>query len=302
MSEQKRFTGYLFLTLAMAGAGSTVVASKIISTTLPPFTATCLRFAIASAVFALIIFLREEKMPSLSRKDFALLLLQAGAGSVGYTVLMIVGLSLTSATNGGVIAGTLPAVTALLALLIFRQRPNKKVTTAIALSTAGVMMISIDISGGTLALPLLNDLLGMTILLLAMVCEGLFLMINKKLTTPIPALMLSATMCFLGFILSLVPAGIELTTISTSGIPNNAIIAVAYYALIPTVLGFILWYEGASRTSNSEIALFTAVLPISAVIAAAVVLDEVVSTQQILGVTFVVAAILTGINRKTVTA
>ena len=108
-----RLTGYFFCALAMIGVGSTVVASKLIAHGLPPFAATALRFAIAFPLFVLAMKLTGEQWPHVSRREAWLLVLQSGSGSVGYTVLLLSGMRLASATDAGVIAGTLPAVAAL---------------------------------------------------------------------------------------------------------------------------------------------------------------------------------------------
>lgn len=106
MSE--KFQGYLYLSLAMILVGSTVIASKIIAAGLAPFTATALRFAIAFPLFLLLMRLTKTPWPKLGWRDWLILIAQAGAGSVGYTTLLIAGLSLTSATDAGVVIGTLP--------------------------------------------------------------------------------------------------------------------------------------------------------------------------------------------------
>ncbi len=74
--------------------------------------------------------------------------------------------------------------------------------------------------------------------------------------------------------------------------PSVALMAVAWYALIPTVIGFLLWYGGAARVSGSEAATFTAVAPVTAVVFAVLVLGEPISVMQISGITAVVLAIL----------
>ena len=53
--------GYACLTLAMGLVGSTVIASKIIGTGLPPFTAASLRFAMALPFF--IVLMRMSAAP-----------------------------------------------------------------------------------------------------------------------------------------------------------------------------------------------------------------------------------------------
>jgi drug/metabolite transporter (DMT)-like permease len=81
-------------------------------------------------------------------------------------------------------------------------------------------------------------------------------------------------------------------------VTRAAVIGVAYYALIPTVVGFFLWYEGAVRTSAGEAALFTAVLPVSALILAALLLGEPITARQAGGCGCVIAAILIGVGRR----
>jgi drug/metabolite transporter (DMT)-like permease len=61
---------------------------------------------------------------------------------------------------------------------------------------------------------------------------------------------------------------------------------------VPTVGGFILWYQGAARVSGAEASLFTAVAPVSAVLLAALVLGETVTTNQIAGIGCVLAAVI----------
>ncbi|MGV2906691.1 EamA family transporter, partial [Achromobacter sp. AGC25] len=78
-----RMQGYCCLAAAMVLVGSTVVASKIIGTGLPPFTATALRFAIALPCFALLMAVTGARMPRLGRRDWLLLAAQAIAGRGG---------------------------------------------------------------------------------------------------------------------------------------------------------------------------------------------------------------------------
>ncbi|MGQ3031629.1 MAG: EamA family transporter, partial [Ferrovibrionaceae bacterium] len=137
-----KMQGYLYLALAMALVGSTVVASKVIAAGLPPFTATALRLALALPCFVLLMRRAGVSLPRPDRRDGLLLLVQATAGSVGYTTLLIAGLTLTSATDGGVIVGTLPVVSAAVAILVLGERPRPSVLAAIALAAGGVLAIT----------------------------------------------------------------------------------------------------------------------------------------------------------------
>lgn len=288
-----RLTGYFFCALAMIGVGSTVVASKLIAHGLPPFAATALRFAIAFPLFVLAMKATGESWPRVSRREAWLLVLQSGSGSVGYTVLLLSGMRLTLATDAGVIAGTLPAVAALVAILVLRERPSVLTLGAVALATIGVLMCTVhagDASGRGAAGVSASTLLGNVFILLAVVCEALFILLNKRLRTLVSPLQMSTLMSGIGLALSLVPALIERPwALRYDGI---AVAGVVYYALVPTVGGFLLWFAGAARIDGAQASALTAFVPISAALLAAAVLHEAIEPAQGWAIACVLSAVL----------
>lgn len=286
MRNEDRLYGYGYLATAMVLVGSTVVASKIIGTGLPPFTATALRFALALPCFALLMAMTGARLPRLSCHDWMLLAAQAIAGSVGYTALLIAGLQRASAVDGGIILGTLPLVSAAIAMLLLRERPAKSTLAAIVIASIGVWLMMRDAGGARTA----SSLVGNAMLLGAVVCEGLFILLNKRLQTPVPPLALSTLMASFGLAFSALASLAEAPQLALAA--DGVLAAVAYYALVPTVGGFLLWYAGAARVRGAEAASFTALAPVSAVGLAAVMLDESVTSAQAAGMAFVLAAVL----------
>lgn len=276
--------GYACLAAAMALVGSTVVASKVIAAGLPPFTATALRFALALPCFALLWRLTGTRLPELQWRDWLLLTAQAIAGSVGYTTLLIAGLQRTSAVDAGVILGTLPLVSAGVAIVALGERPGRATLLAIGAAAAGVwLMTRSGAADGA------GSVAGNALVLGAVLCEGLFILLHKRLRTPVPPLALSAIMCAIGLLVC-VPASLaEMPW--TLDVSTDALLAVAYYALVPTVGGFLLWYAGAARVAGSDAALFTAVAPVSAVLLAAALLGERLSAGQLWGMACVLGAV-----------
>jgi len=274
--------GYVYLAAASLTVGSTVVAGKLIAAGLPPFTATALRLALALPVFLLLMRMKGERLPRPDKRDALLLLLQAAAGSVGYTVLLMAGLQQTSAARASVVLGTLPVVSALMAVFMLGERPRVALIAALVLAAAGVLLATArgsDAAGGWQ---------GNLLVLGAVACEGLFVLLNKKLRTPLGALPLSTVMCGAGLLLALGPALGEAHP--HAGAPAMA--AVAYYALVPTVGGYVLWYAGSARVSGAEASLFTALTPVSALGFAWWLLDEPVAPRQMAGIACVLAAVL----------
>jgi len=286
MIGSERIRGYVYLSAAMALVGSTVVASKLIGAGLPPFTATALRFAIALPCFALLMAMSGARIPRLCRRDWMLLTVQAVAGSVGYTTLLIAGLQRATAVDGGIILGTLPLVTAAIAVLVLGERPGKAALAAIGVAAFGVWMMA----RGPAAPGGESSLAGNALILGAVACEGVFILLNKRLRTPVPPLALSTLMAGLGLAFSALACLTEAPW--TLALPAGAVAAVGYYALVPTVGGFLLWYAGAARVRGSEAALFTALAPVSAVALAAGLLGESLSAAQIGGMACVLGAVL----------
>jgi len=203
--------------------------------------------------------------------------------------LLISGMKLASAADAGVIAGTLPAVSGMVAMLALGERPAPALIGAIVLATLGVLVCTVRLDD--FAAPhAARSLVGDALVFAAIVCEALFILLNRKLHTAVAPLPLSALMCGIGFAVALVPAVFE----RPWSVPfsPDALAGVLYYALVPTVAGFVLWYAGAARISGAEAGLMTALVPVSAVALAAAVLREPVSAAQLAGVACVLGAVL----------
>jgi drug/metabolite transporter (DMT)-like permease len=285
-SAASRRLGHLYLTLAMITVGSTVIAAKLIANGLPPFTATALRFALALPLFALMMAVTRTVWPPVTARTSALLIVQAGAGSVGYTTLLIAGLHSTSAADAGVIIGTLPVVAALVAVIVLGERPPARLWAAIGFATLGVAIVSWPGEAAPV-----GSAFGNALILAAVGCEAVFILLNKRLAQPLEPLVQSTAMTALGFVISAAVA-LAVEDPFNLAFDQQALLATAYYAVVPTALGFTWWYAGAARVSGSEAALFTAVAPITAVALAGLILGEPVTTLHGIGIVCVLAAIL----------
>jgi drug/metabolite transporter (DMT)-like permease len=289
------FKGQLLCSLAMVLVGSTVVASKVIGQDIEPFLATVLRHALALPVFFGLMRWRGQRLPRVDRRDAVLLLVQAAAGSVGYSVLLILGVTLASASDAGIVAGTLPAAAALFSALLLGERPGLRLVVAIVLATLGVMAVAFtpgaDAGAGGAAG--VQRLAGIALVLAAVVSEAVFILANKRLSRPIPALALSTLMSAGGLLLSLLPAvWLAVRGNGTLALTAPALLGVVYYAWVPTVGGFLLWYAGSARTSGVRASLATVWLPVSALALSVGLLGESVRAWQWAGLGCVLAAMV----------
>jgi drug/metabolite transporter (DMT)-like permease len=142
--NKAKLRAYGYLALAMVTVGSIVPVSKVLAAEFPVFTATALRLAVAAAIL-IPWALRRQRAALLSGFDFhdkALLATQAAAGTVGFTVLMILGTARTSAADASVVAGSLPAVAVLLSVVLFRERPSRRRWLAVGVAVVAIGVVN----------------------------------------------------------------------------------------------------------------------------------------------------------------
>lgn len=278
----RRAQGYLLLSLAMMTVGTTVIASKVLAGSVPAFQATALRLALALPVLLWLLRRQGDPWPRQGAGDRALLVLQAAAGSVGYTVLLVIGLAHLPAADAGVIVGTLPAVSALFSVLVLGERPGLRQVASVALATLGVMAVAWKASGPSSGF-------GVLCVFGAVLCESAFILLNKRMRQPLGAVQQATAMVGLGLLVS---APLALLDGALAWPTPASLAALVWYAWVPTAAGFLLWYAGSARVSGGEAATFTAVAPLTAVALAALLLGEPLGLSQGVGVVAVVLAIL----------
>ena len=283
---------YLAMAAAMAGVGSTVIASKLMAQE-PVFLVMLLRFAVATILLLLVVLALRKPLPRLARASWRLLLAQAFVGSVGYSALLLWGLSLTTAADASVITGALPALAALLAVLVLHERISTAGWVAVALASAAMALLNV---GGADAARPPGFLLGNALVLAAVACEAVFLLLNKRLREPLDPLWTAALMSGMSLLLCLPVAAMQAAVQATSGpwqgLSPTATWAAIYYAVVPTTLGFWLWYNGSSKVSGAQAGVFTVLLPISGLLLAAGWLGESIETRHWLGMALAVTAIV----------
>jgi drug/metabolite transporter (DMT)-like permease len=229
-------------------------------------------------------------VPWLGRRDVGVVFLQALTGVFGFSVFWLYGLRQTTAGEAGIVAAATPAGIALASFALLRERPGRRQLAGIALAVLGVAsMTALGQASGASRGP--NPLVGNFLILGAVVGEALFLVLGKRAGARLPPLVISTGVTVAGFLLFLPPAISEATAVDLAAVPLGAWLAVAYYAIGPTVLGYVLVYQGLARVPASAAAAFTGVVPVTAVLLAALFLGEPIGWPLLLGLVGVLAAI-----------
>jgi drug/metabolite transporter (DMT)-like permease len=270
----------------MAIVGSSVVVGKVVVARVPVFLIGGLRLAFACLVLVPVLLLVERGLPRLSRRDLAVLGLQAFTGIFVFTALLLYGLTLSGAAAAGIVTSTTPAVAGALSVLLLGERLTWARAGGIALAVLGLLAVNLGAPAGG---P--NPLLGNLLVFGAVVGEALFIVCGKVAAARVAPLTAAATISVLGLLMFLPFAAWEATRFDFARVTVADWAALAYYGLVVTVLAFVLWARGLAVVPASTAAVFTAVLPVSAVALSYAFLGEPFAWSHVVGGACVIGGI-----------
>lgn len=272
----------LNLTLAMIIVGSSVVFGKVITHSFPVFLASGIRFAIASLILLPIMWIYEKQLFRISRTDFIHLLLMAFCGQVVFTFFVLLGLRYTSGIEAGLITSTTPAMMAVAAWIFFRERPSATQVAAIGSVIIGIIVVNgvftVQSAGAAK-----GHILGNLLMVGAVVGEAFFLLMRKRISNNISNLALTGYLCVSGFFMFLPFSVWQGIGFDFSTVSPKAWGAMIYFGAVFTVLAYLFWFKGVSKVSGSVAGIYTAVMPVSAVVLSCVFLKEAFTLYHAVG-------------------
>ncbi|MBA2775710.1 MAG: DMT family transporter, partial [Chloroflexia bacterium] len=275
---------------AMLLVGSVVVAAKFIVESFPLMLGLGIRQISATVIMLAIVLLVEKRIPAFSRQDHGMIVLQTLTGVVMFNVLLLTGVERTTAAASGIITATVPAWIALLSLAI-GERVTRLTMVGIGMAVGGVLIVNLaggDKGGEAASAPVLGGALVMG----AVVGEALFTIFGKAVSgrvTPVAncyMVCVYGSLMFLPFALWQAP-GFEFGSVGASGW-----IALGWSAGPVMVGAFFLWFTGLQVVPANSAAVFTGLIPVSALVCSAIFLGERIGWPHYLGMACVIAAIV----------
>jgi len=247
-----------------------------------------MRFGIAAV--AMLPWLRKPAdEPPMTPRVRRLLFLESFVGNFLFSICMLYGVSMTSAVSAGVIMAGIPAVIALMSWLFLGERIGPRMWAAAACAVLGLVVLAlarphggpVD-AGGPQELAGHRAWLGNLLVFGAVLCEGGFVVIGKKLTGVLGPKRIASLINLWGFTL-MAPMGLYLALQFDFGAVRSATwLLLVFYALAASVGTVWLWMTGARHLPAAQGGIFTVMLPISAALVGVLVLGETLSALQVL--------------------
>lgn len=299
--------GALYLMGAFTLAGTSVIAASYLKGVLGPFTiaAVALFFA-GMGLLPFCGYRLRDNLFGMTRYDKVQLLAQAFLGIFLFRWFLLQGLMRTSAAEAGVLTGAMPAITSLLAWLLLKEGLNRERLLGIFSTVMGVLTIQGVFAPGAIGFSN-RHWTGNLLVLSAVSCESLFNVLSRmsslkdyrRVTAPLSPLERTFWVAMIAMMLCIVPALAEKPIVSLASLGVEGWAALLWYGWVVTAVAFVLWYAGIQRCDASVAAVFSGMMPLSALFLSVLVLGEQPGYQGWIGGLFIAAGmLLTGIKDR----
>ena len=260
------------LVLTMVFWGSAFVTSKMIVFEVPPEVGAVLRFGLGSILMTAILF-RRSAQPVPPKAAWGRTAAVGLVGVAGFNTAFFHGLGLAPASDAAMIIPTLsPVFTAAAGMLFLGEPARLRRVSGLAVSVAGAVIFfwGVVAHAQGQATRIWGDLL----LVAAAVCWAVYSIISRPLLLRIGPLPATAWSMLLGSFLLLLLSAPKLVAVPWTALSATFWLVLAYLAVVPTVIAYLLWMDGIRAIGSGPATSFMFLAPISALILAAFLLGE----------------------------
>lgn len=281
---------YFKLVGAMAMWGGTWIAGRVIAQELPaPLLAAAFRFLIAGVLLAGFALATERAIPlPRSGREWGAVAGLALTGMFLYAVCFVYGLKSITAGRGALVVALNPVVAALVAWFVGQERMTPRKLAGIAIALLGSLMV---IGNGD-PLAFLHGAIGMGEWLIVgcVLCWTAYTFIGRSATKTLSPLAATLHASLVASILLAVTALIQ-GNIDLPGWSWRVWASVFFLAIGGTALGFTWFSDGVRVIGAARASAFINLVPVFAVLQAAVLLDERLALTVLAGGALVIAGV-----------
>lgn len=281
---------YLKLLLTMALWGGTFIAGRLVVQEMGAFAAAFCRFAVAFLALVALTYGVEGTLPRPPKRLWWPIVGLGLTGIFAYNVFFFSGLKTVEAGRAALIIALNPVAIALGAALFFKDplTPRKGVGIGLSLLGAGVV-----ISGGN-PLALVRGEVGRgELLILGCVVSWMsYTLLGKRVMQELSPFAATTYACGVGALLLLGPAlGDGLITVIPTA-SRTAWVSILYLGIFGSAVGFSWYYDGLRQLGPARAGVFINLVPVFAILLAALMLNEIPSPSLLVGGFLVILGVI----------
>jgi drug/metabolite transporter (DMT)-like permease len=254
-----RARAFALLFASMSLVGTYVALSKPLVAVIPVFLLATLRFGIAAVAMLPWTFAQRGEAP-LARDEHRWLFLTSFFGNFLFSICMLYGVSMTSATAAGVIMAAIPAVVAALSWLVLREPLGARAAFAIALAVGGIGALQVAQPADARTVSWVGNLL----VLGSVFCEATYVILGKRLAANRTPLRISALINLWGFVLILPLGAIHAAGFAWTAVSAATWVLLIFYSIAASLIAPWLWLAGLRAVPANQAGVFTVALPLAA--------------------------------------
>ncbi len=213
--------------------------------------------------------------------------------SLAYQVLFITGMARTSAGHAGLLIASGPLWTALIARGTGVEFPSRRAWVGLAIAFCGTVLVVSSAAGDGTA-----TLLGNVLMLLATIAWAGGAVWGRSVLERFPATRLALLTTLVALPGHWLLAGPELGSRASLDLSAATWAAVAFSGVFSTGVAYVLWNSSVRQIGPSRTAAYTNLVPVCALVVAAVFLGERPTLAQLLGGGLILIGLATGRKRR----
>ncbi len=267
--------------------GSSFVSVKIGLAYVNAYSFAFLRLALASAILLTVLLLCGRFNSKSIREPFVWML--GLLNGLGFS-LQYVGQIFTTPAKTALLVDVNVVVVAIISWRMFNETFGLRKQLAVVLSVVGAIMIT---TNGDLSTLTQGELLGDALVFLAGLAWALFIICNKRLLlrSDRNVIELSTFVLFTTALL-LLPMALLFGNLSSSAVPLEGWVWVAYTAIVCTIVPYALWIVALKQVTATISSVVGMLEIVAAMVLSGLVLGETYNTVTLLGAGLVFASIL----------
>ena len=289
MDRKELLWTYAKLLMTALFWGGTFIAGRVVVRNVGPYSASFLRFAIASVLLAALAWRIEGRNMRLKAQQILPVIVLGLTGVFAYNIFFLKGLKLIEAGRASMIIANNPIFIALCSAYFFKEKLTPVRLVGILLSISGALVV---ISRGHIGSLFQGGIGPGEFLMFGCVVSWVtYSLVGKALMRSLKALPSVTYSVLVGAVALSVPAYAEGLTAKITGFTAMDWLCLAYLGVFGTVFGFVWFYQGIQKIGAMRAGLFINFVPISAVLLAFFILGEPITSSLLIGAALVTAGV-----------
>ncbi|MFA5514544.1 MAG: DMT family transporter [Sphaerochaetaceae bacterium] len=293
-SSEKIALVKLFLAPILWGGG--LIAGRIVSNELPPFTTSCVRFIIASILMLLYLYLKEKQFIKPTKKELFWVFLVSLTGMVFFNVFLFASLKTITAVRSSVMLAFTPVVVSVAAFFLFKEKISFSLLLGIIGATIGAVLTITE--GDFAALASSGLSMGDVLMISSVLSWAAYSIIIKKAMTRLSPLALLTYASIFGVVILFPFTFLEGGWSALFNLSGSAVWGLLYLSIFSAGVAYLWYFEGIAVVGSSKAAVFLNLEPVSAIFLGIVVLNEKMNVPIFIGAVLVIGSLYLATLKK----